>query len=263
MRKTFFIVVLAILNLVSWQRCVEHTFLGPVNCDQNPLVLELVSVEDSDCALKNGKVEVLASGGTGNYRFRLGDSEEQLASVFQDLAAGVYEISASDESDCSTSLEAVVKNKNGVSITFETTDAGCNSANGSITVTPSNGTVPYNFKINNSGFTTDNTFTDLARGDYTIVVNDSTGCEINQTVKIRSGISFATSISPIIQTNCIVSGCHNGSQFPDFRVFKNIHDNASQIKTLTGNRTMPEDGSLTQAEINSIACWVDDGALEN
>ena len=256
-------VAVVMVNLIFWQRCVDHTLPGPLDCDENPVVLELTSVEDSYCALKNGSIEVSASGGTGNYRFRIGDNDEQLSSVFLDLAAGVYSISAADENDCTATLEAVVKNKNGLSITFEATEAGCNSTNGSITVTPSNGAVPYNFKIDNSAFTADSTFTDLAHGDYTIVVNDATGCEISQTVKIKSGVSFSTSISTIIQTNCVVTGCHNGSQFPDFRVFKNIHDNAAQIKKLTGNRTMPDEGSLTQAEIDLIACWVDDGALDN
>jgi len=263
MRKTFFFVIIVIVTSISWQSCVEHTFPGRFNCDEDPVVLELVSVEDSDCALKDGSLEVSASGGTRNYLFKLGDHDAQFASVFRDLAAGVYQISASDENDCSATLDVVVKNKNGLSITFETIEAGCNDSNGSIMVTPFDGVAPYNFKIDNSAFTADSTFSDLARGDYTVVVNDATGCEISQIIKIKSGVSFSASISQIIQANCIVTGCHNGSQFPDFRIFKNIHDNASQIKTLTGNRTMPQEGSLTQAEINIIACWVDDGALDN
>ena len=263
MQKNFFFVLIVIVNCISLLSCEYETIPGPVICEDNPVVLELVSVEDSNCALIDGRLEVRASGGGGNYRFKLGNNDEQLVSIFQDLAVGVYEISVADENNCSATLEVVVKNKNGLNITFETTEAGCNTSNGSITVTPIDGTAPYNFKIDNSNFTTDNTFTDLAPGEYTIVVNDTTGCEISQTIKVKSGVSFSASISEIIKNNCAVSGCHSGSQFPDFRVFKNIHDNASQIKTLTGNRTMPLNGNLTQTQINAIACWVDDGALDN
>lgn len=252
-----------IVNTICWQGCVYDKLPGPIQCDENPVVVELVSVEDSNCALTDGSLEVRASGGTGNYRFHLGDNSEQLASVFSGLAAGVYEATAADDNDCSGTLEVVVKNKTGMNITFETTVAGCNASNGSIILTPFGGTAPYNYKIGNSAFSTDSTFTDLSPGNYTIAVNDLTGCEVTQEIKIRSGVSFSGSISSIIQTNCIVSGCHNGSQFPDFRVFKNIVDNAAQIKKLTGNRTMPEEGSLTQAEIDIIACWIDDGAANN
>ena len=51
--------------------------------------------------------------------------------------------------------------------------------------------------------------------------------------------------------------------FPISAIFANVQGNAGQIKTLTGNRTMPAEGSLTQAEIDMIACWVDDGAVAN
>lgn len=263
MRKTFFYWIISTVNLVSWQGCVYETIPGPVNCAENPVVLELVSVEDSNCASKNGSIEVVASGGSGNYRFTLGNNGTQTVPVFGGLAAGVYEISVADENNCTGTLQATVKNANGLNISIETTEAGCNSSNGSITVTPSDGAAPYHFKIDDANFTTTNTFTGLFPGEYAIVVNDATGCEVSQAVKVRSGVSFSASVSKIIEDNCTISGCHNGSQFPNFRVFKNIHDNAAQIKALTGNRSMPVDGTLTQTQINTIACWVDDGALDN
>ena len=262
MTRIFFFTV-AILLTISWQRCVDHKLPAPVNCDIDPVVLELVSVIDSNCALNDGSIEVSASGGTGSYTYRLGESEGQLSAVFLDLPAGLYEISAADENGCSAVREVVVNSQSGLNMTFETTTAGCTSSAGSIVVTASGGTAPYSYKISDSAFSTGNTFENLGAGNYIVVVKDAAECEFSQTVKVKSGVSFSATISSIIETNCIVSGCHNGTQFPDFRVFKNIHDNAAQIKTLTGNRTMPEEGSLTEAEITVIACWVDDGALEN
>lgn len=76
-------------------------------------------------------------------------------------------------------------------------------------------------------------------------------------------ISFSEDISPIIQSNCAIPGCHAGVQSPDLRNFNNIQSNASKIKRLTKNRTMPLTGSLTQQQIDNIACWVDSGAPDN
>ncbi len=112
-------------------------------------------------------------------------------------------------------------------------------------------------------YSTNNVFTGLSAGNHTVVVKDDTGCELTQTIKVKSGISYSSTIAPIISENCAVTGCHNGSQFPDFRQFANVQGNAGQIKTLTGSRVMPAEGSLTQAEIDMIACWVDDGAVAN
>ena len=263
MRIVFFLIVALIFTAIFWQGCVDHKLPEPVNCDNDPVSLELVSVVDSNCELQDGSVEVRASGGTGVYTYRLGDRDGQLSSVFLNLSAGLYEVSVDDVNGCSATLEAVVNSQSGLSGSFETTTAGCTSSAGSIVVTPSGGTPPYNFKIGNSAFTTENTFNNLGAGNYTIIIKDVTECEFSQPVRVKSGVSFSATISPIIEINCSISGCHNGTQFPDFRVFKNIHDNAVQIKTLTGNRTMPQEGSLTQAEITLIACWVDDGAPEN
>ena len=253
----------ALLIIILSIRCADHKLPAPIQCDDNPVILDLVSVVDADCILKNGIIEVNASGGTGNYLFRVNGGEPQIASVFVDLGAGVYEVSAEDDNNCRGTLEVTVRNKEGVNISFQTTAAGCKESNGTITVEAFNGVEPYEYKIGNSSYSSANTFTDLAHGDHTVVVRDNSGCELAQTVKVKSGISYSASVDTIIETNCVVSGCHNGSQFPDFRNFNNIQANAAQIKTLTGNRTMPENGSLTQAEIDLIACWVDDGASNN
>lgn len=262
MKKLVFAVIVTTMAVTS-QRCGESEETPPVDCTENPVSVATVSVGDANCGLMNGSIEVRAMGGSGNYQFKIGDDAAQTSSVFTDLGAGTYEVTAIDDNECSATMEISVANLDGLNITFEASPAGCKTSDGSLTVSAVDGTEPYQFKLDNESFGSANVFDGLSSGNHTLVVTDATGCEITQDVRITSGVSFAASISPIISTKCAVSGCHSGSQFPDFRSFKNIHDNAAQIKTLTGNRTMPQEGSLTQAQIDMIACWVDDGALEN
>lgn len=254
---------LALGMIMTWQRCDDEVTPEPVDCAVNPVQLSLVSSSHSNCNAKDGSIEVQATGGSGTYRYQLDGGSEQTSATFGNLGAGVYEITAVDENNCSATVEASLQNEDGVNISFETIPSGCKGSEGSIEVTAFDGTPPYQFKLNNGAAGDISTFSGLQGGEYVLAVNDATGCEVQQTVRVRSGVSFSTSISPIIQNKCAVSGCHNGTQFPDFRTFKNIHDNAGKIKTLTGNRTMPQDGTLTQEEIDMIACWVDDGALDN
>jgi hypothetical protein len=75
--------------------------------------------------------------------------------------------------------------------------------------------------------------------------------------------SFDLVIIPIIQQNCAISDCHGCKQFPDFRQVSIIQENAQRIKQQVVNRTMPPDRSLTQAQIDSIVCWVDNGTPQN
>ena len=262
MTKKIFLIA-ALIGALTWQGCEDEVEPGPVDCTVNPVELDLVSTDDANCSQEDGRIEVNATGGSGKYEYRLGSGTAQATGVFEGVGAGTYKISATDENNCVATLDVSVLNLEGLNISFETTDAGCGTANGTLTVNAVDGTTPYQFKLDGGAFGSSNTFSNLLKGDHQLIVTDAAGCEITQTVKLTSGISFATSISPIIETKCAISGCHAGTQAPDFRVFSNIKNNAAMIKTLTGNKTMPQTGSLTQAQINMIACWVDDGAPAN
>ena len=258
------LLVATITSAVTWQACEYEVLPAELNCDENPVALALVAAEDANCAMADGRVEVTASGGGGTYQYKIGEGELQPSPVFEGLSAGLYVVTAIDKNNCEDTLEVTVLNQNGMNATFTATDAGgCKNTDGSVTINAFDGTEPYSYSMNGGTGSSNATFQGLARGEYQFLVSDASGCEVTQTIRIRSGISFKDSIKPIIDTNCVKSGCHNGTQFPDLRVYKNIHDNAGQVKALTANRSMPVNGSLSQAEIDMIGCWVDDGALDN
>jgi len=78
---------------------------------------------------------------------------------------------------------------------------------------------------------------------------------------------FSTDISAIIQSSCAISsGCHgNGSTNGPgpLTTFNQIKNAAAFIKSEVVNKRMPLGGSLTNSQIQSISCWVDNGALNN
>ena len=75
-------------------------------------------------------------------------------------------------------------------------------------------------------------------------------------------ITFAATIKPIIDANCIQ--CHgSGGIFPELTTHTLIQSHAGSVKSEVVSREMPKQGSLTQDEIDAIVCWVDNGALNN
>lgn len=71
---------------------------------------------------------------------------------------------------------------------------------------------------------------------------------------------------PLLLAQCTFSGCHNGDNGSDrnWTEKEDIIAKAQGIKSRTRNGSMPRSpGVLTQAEIDLIACWVDDGAKDN
>jgi len=106
--------------------------------------------------------------------------------------------------------------------------------------------------------------TGVEPGLRTVRVTDESGCSIDIEVMVLSDVDYDT-IENIVVSSCAVSGCHAGNVSPDFREKSNIIGRASRILSRTANQTMPPRSSgveLTQAEIDAIACWFNDGAPE-
>ena len=84
----------------------------------------------------------------------------------------------------------------------------------------------------------------------------------NPNVDPCSTITYSANIKSIIDINCVQ--CHgNGGNFPDLTTYDNTRANADLVKAETQSRRMPQGSSLTNTEIEAIACWVDAGALNN
>ena len=76
---------------------------------------------------------------------------------------------------------------------------------------------------------------------------------------------FAANVFPLIQEKC-ATACHNtlttnaGGPFTNY---SQIKAKAGLIKFMVETRQMPQVGSLTDAQIKVISCWVDAGAENN
>ncbi|NNE76416.1 MAG: cytochrome c [Pricia sp.] len=78
-------------------------------------------------------------------------------------------------------------------------------------------------------------------------------------------VSFSAFIRPLIDTNCMP--CHNGDGTepfaPNLTTYASVESISELVKEVTQSRRMPKEGTLTDAQIEAIACWVDNGALNN
>ncbi|NVK83057.1 MAG: SprB repeat-containing protein [Cytophagia bacterium] len=256
--------VLSLLILFCISSCTWDQMSPEVECSTTLVQLELLISNNTACGDSNGSFSVRASGGEGPYTYTSNELGNNGDGVFENVAAGNYTVLATDGFGCSAELNIAVQNEEGVNLqNLAVTDAGCGTSNGSIQVTATGGTEPYEFRINGGVAQTSNHFQNLGSGSYTVSITDQSGCETTENVEILSGISYQGSIRTIIETKCAISGCHNGNIFPDFRSLSNIQANAGRIRTRTGNQSMPPNSSLSQQEIDMIACWVTDGALDN
>lgn len=78
--------------------------------------------------------------------------------------------------------------------------------------------------------------------------------------------SFSTNVNPIIQSRCAVTGCHaaNSINGPGpLTNYTQIFNARASIRAAVISGAMPQNGTLSTAEKNSITCWIDDGAPNN
>lgn len=145
----------------------------------------------------------------------------------------------------------------------KTTGADCGISAGQIIVNAGGSMGSIRYQLGDGAFQTSNIFNAVKPGAYIVTAKDENDCSASVSVVVKSGISFQTSVKPIIEENCAIPTCHDGSGNSDFRIFENLTRNASEVKARTQSGNMPKIGSLTPDEIQKIACWVDDGALNN
>lgn len=102
---------------------------------------------------------------------------------------------------------------------------------------------------------------------WTSCVNNSEEDSIDDmNVSCTTEVSLENDIMPLLLAECTFSGCHNGDNGSsrDWTNKSNILAKATGIKARTQSGSMPlSPGSLNQSEIDLIACWVDNGALDN
>ncbi|UII24312.1 hypothetical protein [Fulvivirga ligni] len=238
-----------------------------IDCSQSGLKVELLELANvSGCDKEDGSITVQGSGGEGQLTFNINGGSFQGDPSFDNLKAATYSIIVQDENGCTASSFFTVKT-DGASVAIsevQVAEAGCGSAEGNLSIIATgNGEVMY--KLGNGAFQASPDFTGLTSGNYEVTVKDETGCTTSQQAYVNSGISYDDEVKAIITANCFGSGCHDGGtgSSTNWTNFQNVQNHAAQIKSRTQSGSMPPNGSLSQDEKDKIACWVNDGALDN
>ena len=237
----------------------------PVDCATSNLKLDVASIRYADCGIDNGEITVEVTGGSAPFTYVLDQNPQQSSNIFVDVKPGYRSITVKDGNGCVRSVNTFMGSKEPFPVNTSTTPSGCGGTNGSISVFPLGGIPPYKYQLgeNNDNYQSSNTWENLRSGMHSIWVEDANTCFFGVYVYVPSGVSYATTVAPIIEAKCATAACHGGTQSPDFRTFTTIRANASKIKTVISNRSMPPDNSITGNEIDLIICWVDDGAPNN
>lgn len=238
------------------------------DCSTSDFALSISATTAANCDQPGG-ITATSTGGTGAISYTIDGSTFNSDGVFSNVSAGTYTVTGEDESGCTSSVQAIVASEDGgVELTVvSSSETGCGTNNGSVEVSATGGAGNYQYAVDDGSTQSSSTFSGLTSGTHVISAVDENGCSTTTSVTLLTGTKLEGNIMPIISANCATSSsCHasgaSGSR-PDFSSKANIIGNANRIKARTGAGTMPPSGTLPQAQIDLIACWVDDGAADN
>lgn len=182
-----------------------------------PLAATVTPVATACPGVDNGAINITPTNGNGPYTFVLNGTLTQTGATttsFTGVAAGTHSVVVTDANGCSSTFASInVASGTGITATVSPTGTSCTGAtNGSITITPTNGTGPFTFILNGTTTqtgATSTTFTGLAAGNtYTIAVTDAIGCTgVFNTISVPQGSVLLASATPAA-TSC--SNAANG-----------------------------------------------------
>lgn len=136
------------------------------------------------CGIANGTATANSQGGSGNYTYLWSNAGETDSSISQ-LSSGTYTVLVTDDHGCTQTGAVTIIAPNAPVISLEAqSNVTCHgSANGSTSVTVTDGTLPYSYSWTPNVSTTDSAY-NLAPGNYTIIVTDDLGCSTSYSTLI-------------------------------------------------------------------------------
>jgi len=158
----------------------SDTVYGSVTINEPAaLIIDSVASVNANCGVSNGTLTVYTNDTSGTLMFSIDTGASYQASNFFDpLPAGFYWIMIIDSIGCESSAYGSINNSGAPIISVaSSSDLSCNGdSSGSISITASGGSSPYEFSIDGINFGPDSVFSGLSAGIYPIIIEGTDTC---------------------------------------------------------------------------------------
>ncbi len=238
-----------------------------------PLKAYIIDQKNVPCfGGNNGEVTVEATGGTPPYQFSIDEINYTSTVNYTNLSAGIYTIYVKDNAGASVTVPVTITQTLEAvkAVISAQTDISCfGETNGSATVVASGGTPPYRFYFNGEATPgTTGIYTNLAAGNYPLVILDANDCQANLMINITQPDAALSATASVTNLDC--NGSDNGSftvaatggispysysidggaTYQTSSIFSNLAANAYSVKVKDTNEcTFDLPVTITQPEV--------------
>ncbi|WP_242205980.1 HYR domain-containing protein, partial [Aestuariivivens insulae] len=186
------------------QNCLSDPVEVVIN-ESTRVKVEIPSWQNPLCHSEaSGSASGVVSGGKAPYTYLWDDPSEQTTLAATGLAAGTYTLTVTDFYNCPVTATVTISEPDEIILSESHTNVTCYNGNdGSITLSVTGGVGPYLYSKNGGATTSNNVFSNLTDGTYTMGVVDANGCE----KEIDVVITESTEITATFTTD--TNGCAN------------------------------------------------------
>lgn len=186
------------VTITDGNGCAETAF---VSVGQPTQLTATATATPADCNdSSDGTATVAPGGGTTPYSYFWSDPTGQTSATATNLVAGTYTVTITDANGCSLTQTATVTSPTALTATLTKTNVSCfGGNNGSATIAPAGGTLPYSFKWSDPAGQTSATATNLVGGNYSVTVTDQNGCTLVVSTNIGQpeALSLTSSVTHV------------------------------------------------------------------
>lgn len=168
------------------------TQVTSVTVSQPAAINVAVSVA-SDISIYGGttSVSVTATGGAGNYTYRLNNGNAQASPTFRAVGVGNHTMTVTDGNGCAKVQAFAINQSETASfkvVMVSKSDVTCRGAsNGAMEVIAMGGRAPYTYKVENGRYSINNRFSSLGAGIYRVYAMDANGNVASTVIVINDG----------------------------------------------------------------------------
>ncbi|WP_413999771.1 T9SS type B sorting domain-containing protein [Flavobacterium sp. W1B] len=180
------------------------------------------NVTDVTCnGAKNGKIEIIASGGTGQIKYAISPRMDQFfdSGIFDKLVPGDYQVVIQDENGCFAVYDFEIKEP--IALTVSTVidsvfpEICAGDKDGAFSIEIIGGTAPYSVSLDNPDGTyttgtltqTEFDFMGLSGGNHFVFIRDAMGCTTDWFVALPEAINMKP--VAVIEYNCVDNAAAN------------------------------------------------------
>ncbi len=217
-----------------------------------PNIVEVANTPAS-CGNDNGSLSVLATGISSDvFMYAWSHDASTTGTDATGLPAGDYTVTVTNEIGCTAMVDMVVIGFVGISVTEDIIDAAsCGESNGSTSVVITDGTEPVTYEWSHDTTVTGNAATNLAAGEYTVIVTDANNCtsEVILTVNNENGptATVTATATACATTNGTASAVANGGTAP----YTYLWNDANAQTTANATDLAPGDYTVTITDANN------------